>query len=382
MAQPVKGHGAVVREFGKMAVEELTFLPPGPGEIRLKVHACGICSSDIAFMTGKIPSPLPLIIGHEGAGVVEAVGEGVSMLPGSVKVGDWAVLTLVAPCNRCNLCRSGRPSICSDRTALPVNKVLDAAGKPMSIMTGIGCMAEYVVVSEGSVVKVGKDVPLQKCCLVSCGVTTGCGAAMNRAKVNPGSSCCVLGCGGVGLNAIQGCRICGAGQIIAVDTLPSKLEAARRFGATHTVNAKEVKDVVSEVKKITGGRGADYGFEVIGLTSTAQQAVDVLCPGGLAVMVGLTKPEESIPVRPLELLTTEKMVTGSLMGSGVPAVQVPLLIELYKNGMLMLDELVSRYYHLKDAQAAIDDLLAGNNLRGVLVMHDLESLASRGASRL
>lgn len=260
-------------------------------------------------------------------------------------------------------------------------KILDGAGKAITAMTGLGCMAEYVVVSEGSLVKVGKDVPLQKCALVSCGVTTGVGAAMNRAKVNPGSSCTIVGCGGVGLNAIQGCRICGAGQIVAVDTLPSKLEAAKRFGATHTINAKEVENVVKEIRKITGG-GSDFGFEVIGLKETAQQTCDAVRPGGMAVMVGLTKPTDTVALRPLELLTTEKVITGSFMGSGVPAVQVPLLIDLYKKGTLMLDELVSRYYNIQDAKTAIDDLLAGSNLRGVIVMHDLESLAASSPSRL
>jgi len=382
MAEAVRGKAVTVREPGKFQVEDLTFAAPGPGQVRVKIHACGLCHSDVSFMSGKIPHPMPMVLGHEGAGTLEALGPGLSSGPGAWKVGDRVVLTLVSPCGRCHMCKAGRPALCTGRGAtFPMGSITSPEGTNFFPCTALGCMAEYAVVSANAIVKVGDDTPLEKGALVSCGVTTGVGAAMNRAKVHPGSICCVVGCGGVGLNTIQGCRICGAGQIIAVDTLPSKLQAARRFGATHTVNAKEVGSVIKEVQKLTGG-GADYSFEVIGFPETAKQAYDAARPGGTTVLVGVPKPTDTIPISPTDMIIKEKILTGSFMGSNVPSIEVPLLLSLYKKGDLLLDELVSRYYPITEARAAFDDLDSGSNLRGVFVMHDLLHLVGGSSSKL
>jgi len=296
------------------------------------------------------------------------------------KVGDRAILTLIQPCNQCDRCLAGQPSLCRRGPGgWPQGRVLDSSGASMGTFFGLGCMAEFAVVSDNALVSADADMPLDKGALVSCGVTTGAGASINRAKVQPGSSCCVVGCGGVGLNAIQGARICGAKQIIAVDVMPSKLEAAKKFGATHIVNAKEVPDVVKEVVKLSKG-GADYSFEAIGSAQTAKTTIDVVRPGGLAVMVGIAKQTEELTMI-VNTLLTEKMITGSVMGSSVPSIFVPMLCDLYKKGDLLLDELVSKYYHIADARKAFDDLDTGSNLRGVFVMHELRHLAE-GSSKL
>lgn len=236
MSGTVKGFGVVCREVGKIGVEELTFLPPGRNELRLRVFACGLCQSDVSVIKRTIPEPLPCVIGHEGAGVIESVGENVS----GWKVGDHAILSLVAPCNRCTACLDGKPSICEYRGQnAPKKLVQDTSGNFVRPMQGLGCMAEYAVVNEAACIHAPDDMPLDKAALVSCGVTTGVGAVINCAQVRPGESCCVIGCGGVGLSAIQGARISGASQIIAVDAIDSKLDAAKRFGATHCINAKK-----------------------------------------------------------------------------------------------------------------------------------------------
>lgn len=382
MAEPqsVRGFGVVVQEIGKpVVVEELTFQPPGPGEVRVKMHACGLCQSDIGGISGKVTFPIvkpPFVLGHEGAGVVEAVG------PGSRwKVGDRAILTLVQPCNKCDACLAGLPSRCRDvMREGPKGRVLNSAGAVLGIFCRLGCMADYAVVNDNALVQAPEGMPLDKGALVSCGVTTGAGAAINRAQIRPGSCCCVVGCGGVGLSAIQGARICGAKQIIAVDIVPSKLEAAKRLGATHIVNSKEAANPAKEISKLSRG-GVDYGFEAIGSGKTAKIMIDSLKPAGLGVIVGVAGPKEEITMK-VDSFLTEKTVTGSLMGSAVPSVFVPMLCDLYKNGDLLLDELISKYYSLGDAQLAIDDLASGSNLRGVLVMNELAGLASAASSKL
>lgn len=373
MVAPVRGLACTVRELNKVEVEELTFLPPGPGEVRLKIHACGLCHSDVSALDGKFPFPRPLILGHEGAGVIESIG---SSLIGSWKVGDRVILTLVMPCNRCDACKAGRPSLCNNKHIPGLNsqgRITDNSGTKFTGFMGLGCMAEYAVVTENALIAADDDMPLEMGALVSCGVTTGAGAVMNRAKVQPGCSCCVVGCGGVGLSAIQAARICGAKQIIAVDMNPLKLEAARKFGATHTVNAKEVTDVAKEVQKISKG-GTDYGIEAIGFATTGMQVIESLRPGGTAVMVGIASPTDKLDLR-MNTFLTEKIVTGSIMGSSVPSKFVPMLCGLYKKGDLLLEEMVSEYYQISSVQRALDDLASGNSLRGVFVMHDLKNMA-------
>jgi len=367
------GLGCVCREPGKVAVESLRFLAPGRGEVRLEVHACGMCHSDLSVVNRRIPYPLPNLLGHEGAGMVEAVGDGVT----DWKVGDRAILTMVLPCNRCADCLCSRPSLCKMRGQhMPVGRVLDTSGNTLTPMGGLGCMAEYAVVSQAALIRVPEYMPLEKGALVSCGVTTGVGAVMNCAKMPPGSSCCVIGCGGVGLSAIQGARISGASQIIAVDTMPSKLTAAKQFGATDCVDAKSVKNVVKEIARLSGG-GTDFSFEAIGLPQTAEQAIEAVRAGGTAVIVGVADQKDRAKLKLAKINFLETVVKGSFMGSSVPMRFVPLLCDLYKKGDLLLDEFVSRYYNIQEACTAFEDLASGVGLRGVVVMHQLQGLAEQ-----
>lgn len=259
---------------------------------------------------------------------------------------------------------------------MPVGRVLDASGKTLTPMAGLGCMAEYAVVNQVALIRVREDMPLDKGALVSCGVTTGVGAVMNCAKMEPGSSCCVIGCGGVGISAIQGAKISGASQIIAVDTMPSKLTAAKQFGATHCVNAKTVHNVVKEVARLSGG-GTDYSFEAIGMPQTAEQAIEAVRAGGTAVIVGVADQKDRAKLKLAKINFLETVVKGSFMGSSVPMRFVPMLCDLYKKGDLLLDEFVSQYYSIQQACTAFDDLTSGVGLRGVIVMHQLQGLAER-----
>ena len=368
----IHGLGVVCRQHGQISVEELSFRPPGPGEVRLAVHACGLCQSDLSAMNGKLPFPLPLVLGHEGSGVIESVGDGVK----GWKAGDRAILTLVMPCNCRQHCLGGRPSLCSNKQ-LPKGRVADHAGKIVTPFMGLGCMADYCVVHTSALIRADDQIPLEKAALISCGVTTGTGAVMNRAKLTAGSSCCVIGCGGVGLSVVQGARISGASQIIAVDTEPSKLAAAISFGATHTVNAKETKNVTKAIRQLTGGGGTDYGFEAVGSPETAQHMINAVKPGGMGCIVGVGYPTDELHLKMNMLTFQEKVVTGSMMGSSIPAVFVPLLSSLYQKGDLLLDEMISKYYDLADAEAAFAELQVGLNLRGVFVMNDLRGLAAR-----
>jgi S-(hydroxymethyl)glutathione dehydrogenase/alcohol dehydrogenase len=252
-----------------------------------------------------------------------------------------------------------------------------ADGKNCFPFTGLGCMADYCVVSHQALIKCPDSMPIEKAALVSCGVTTGCGAAMNRAKCTPGSSCCVVGCGGVGLSAIQGARICGAKQIIAVDMAESKLAAARAMGATHCINPANSTSLVKDIKKLSGG-GVDNALECIGLPSTFQTVIDCTKRGGTSVLVGVAGGSDEATFK-MNILLGEKNITGSMMGSSVPSVFVPLLCDLYSKGDLLIDELISKFYPLSDAAQAWSELERGANLRAVFVMHELASMAGAQA---
>ena len=250
---------------------------------------------------------------------------------------------------------------------LPSGRVVtyDRQGNPLGILSGCGVLAEYATLHEDNVIKIDADMPLDKASLVSCGVITGVGAAINTAKVEPGSICVVIGAGGVGLNTIQGCAIAGAAMIVAVDTSDFKLELARQFGATHTVNASREDNVVKTVKQLTGG--ADYSFECIGFGTTVAQAYGVLGKGGTAVVVGVAKPDDTTSIRTRTLAFEQKTIKGSYIGSARPHLDFPRLINLYKAGKLKLDELITRTYSIDDAPQAFADLVAGKNARGVVI---------------
>jgi NDMA-dependent alcohol dehydrogenase len=362
-----KAMAAVCRELNKpIVVESIAVDAPKRGEVTVKLAACGVCHSDLSAINGTIALPLPLVLGHEGAGVVEAVGEGVRDLA----TGDHVVFSFVYMCGKCRFCVAGRPVLCLEQgkaLTTPLEgtpRTHDASGAPLNIFSGCGAMAEYATVSAENLIKIDPKIPLDCAALVGCGVTTGVGAVFNTAKVEPGASVAVFGCGGVGLSVIQGAAIAGAGRIIAIDTLEPKLAMAKKFGATDTILFKE--DPVKELKKLTGG-GPDYAFECVGSGELAATAYRAIRRGGLAVVVGVAKPSESTSVRTMTLPFEEKTLTGSYFGSCVPRVDFPRMLSLYMAGRLKLEELITRRYSIAEAPQAFADLQAGKNARGVIV---------------
>jgi NDMA-dependent alcohol dehydrogenase len=364
-----KARAVVCREHNKpVVVEEIAVDAPKRGEVTVKLGACGVCHSDLSAVTGTIALPLPLVLGHEGAGVVEAVGEGVTDLA----PGDHVVFSFIYMCGKCRFCVAGRPVLCLEQgkaLTTPLEgtpRVRDANGAPLGIFSGCGSMAEYATVSAENLIKIESKIPLDVAALVGCGVTTGVGAVFNTAKVEPGSSVAVFGCGGVGLSAIQGAVIAGARRIIAIDTLLPKLEMAKKFGATDTVLASAGEDVSKTLKKLTGG-GPDYAFECVGSGELAATAYRAIRRGGLAVVVGVAKPGDSTSVRTMTLPFEEKTITGSYFGSCVPRVDFPRMLSLYLAGRLKLEELITRRYSIAEAPQAFADLEAGKNARGVII---------------
>jgi NDMA-dependent alcohol dehydrogenase len=364
-----KAKAAICREHNKpVVVESIAIDPPKRGEAMVKLGACGVCHSDLSAITGTIALPLPLVLGHEGAGVVEEVGEGVSELA----KGDHVVFSFVYMCGKCRFCVAGRPVLCLEQgkaLTTPLEgtpRVRDAAGAPLNIFSGCGAMAEYATVSAENLIKIDPKIPLDCAALVGCGVTTGVGAVFNTAKVEPGSSVAVFGCGGVGLSVIQGARIAGASRIVAIDTLQPKLDMARKFGATDVVLVNRDDDVAKTLKKLTAG-GPDYAFECVGSGELAGAAYRAIRRGGLAVVVGVAKPSDTTSVRTMTLPFEEKTLTGSYFGSCVPRVDFPRMLALYLAGRLQLEELITRRYSIAEAPQAFADLQAGKNARGVIV---------------
>ncbi|MBZ0125485.1 MAG: Zn-dependent alcohol dehydrogenase [Rhodocyclaceae bacterium] len=366
---PQRAKAAICREINQpVVVEEIEVEPPRRGEVMIKLAACGVCHSDYSVTTGTIPFPPPVVLGHEGAGIVVEVGEGVT----GIAVGDAVVSSFVSMCGKCRYCQTGRPQLCDQAAkaafTLPDGTVRtkDLKGNPLNVFSGCGVMAEYATLHTDNVVKIDKDIPLDRAALVSCGVMTGVGAVVNTARVAPGSIAVVFGCGGVGLNAIQGCAIAGAAMIVAVDTADAKLEMARQFGATHVLNAKAEENVVKALRKLTGG-GADYAFECVGYGEVAAQAYGCLRKGGTAVVVGVASQKDNTTVRTASLTFEEKTLTGSYFGSARPREDFPRLLALYRNKRLKLDELITRTYRIEEAPQAFADLASGKNARGVIV---------------
>ena len=364
-----KAKAVVCRELNRpVRVEEISVDVPKRGEVTIKVGACGVCHSDLSATNGTIPMPPPLVLGHEAAGEVVELGEGVSALA----LGDHVVSSFIYMCGKCRFCSLGRPVLCLEQgkaiTTLPDGtlRTRDAQGKPVSIFSGCGVMAEYATLHVDNLVKVDPKIPYDRAALVGCAVTTGVGAVFNTAKVAPGSSVAVFGCGGVGLNVIQGARIAGAQRIIAIDPVEAKLEMAKKFGATDVLAAKPGDDASKTLKKMTGG-GPDYAFECVGSGELAAVAYRSIRRGGLAVVVGVAKPSDTTAVRSMTLPFEEKTLTGSYFGSCVPRVDFPRMLALYLKGQLKLDELITRRYKVGEAPQAFADLAAGKNARGVIV---------------
>ncbi len=349
-------------------VDEVELEEPKAGEVLVKIAASGVCHSDYHLISGATQHPLPVVPGHEGAGVVEAVGVGVTR----VRPGDHVTLNWAPDCGRCFYCLRGKPSLCETYiepiwagTMLDGTTRLRWKGQTAYHFSGLATFAEYAVVPQESCVPVRKDVPLKVAALVGCAVATGVGAAMYTADVKPGESVIVFGCGGVGLNILQGAALCGAKTIIAIDTNPAKMEIARQFGATHVLMADD--DPIRHIRELTDGRGAEHAFEAVGIPTLQELALSAIRPGGTLTLAGLSPMGTGTNLPGAIITRQEKVIKGSYYGTINAARDFPLLLDLYMEGKLKLDELVSREYGLDQINEAYDAMLTGTVARGVVV---------------
>jgi S-(hydroxymethyl)glutathione dehydrogenase/alcohol dehydrogenase len=355
---------AVLREVGKpLLIEDVQINKPGPHEVLIRTAAAGVCHSDLHFVEGSYPHPLPAVLGHESAGVVEAVGSEVR----TVKPGDHVITCLSAFCGHCEHCLTGHMSLCvsPDTKRGPDDEPrLTSAKGPMMQYLNLSSFAEQMLVHEHACVAIRKDMPLDRAALIGCSVMTGVGAVMHTSNVRPGDTVAVIGCGGVGLSAINGAAIAGAGRIIAVDVVAGKENFARAFGATDFVNAAEV-DPVKTIIEMTKG-GVQHSFEALGLSKTAEQSFNMLRRGGTANIIGMIPVGHTISLMGAAFLG-EKRIQGSLMGSNRFPVDMPRLVDFYMNGKLNLDEMVSRRLRLDQVNEAFEEMKRGEIARSVIV---------------
>jgi S-(hydroxymethyl)glutathione dehydrogenase / alcohol dehydrogenase len=349
---------------GALDFEQLTIDVPMADEVLVRVVHAGLCHSDLHEIDGTFDSTPPIVLGHEGAGVVEAIGANVR----GIAVGDHVVTCLSAFCGHCRYCTNGQQSLCENRGALshdrPRARLVNAAGRSVRPTAGIGAFAEQMLVHQNAVVSIPEDMPLAAASILGCAITTGLGAVFRTARVEPGSSVVVIGTGGVGMAAIQGARLAGAAQIIAVDVVDDKLEKALGFGASHTVNARSV-DAVAAVREIAHG-GVDYSFEAVGHAATVEQAFAMLGPGGTATVVGMVPESTPISISGPELFLKEKRLQGSFMGSNQFKVDIPRYVDLYLQGRLLLDEMVSDRLPFRQINEGFARLGAGHATRVVV----------------
>jgi S-(hydroxymethyl)glutathione dehydrogenase/alcohol dehydrogenase len=359
----MKVRGAVfVGQDTEMPVEDLELGEPGVGEVLVRYGASGLCHSDLSVLNGTLPFPPPGILGHEGAGTVEAVGPGVE----KVKPRDTVVVSFIPACGQCWHCVRGESQLCEVGMFAPP-KFTRGDGTPLAgALGGCATFAECTVISERSVVKIETDVPVDQLALIGCGVTTGTGAVLNTARVEPGSTVAIIGCGGVGTAAIQGARIAGASMIVAVDTLQSKIDMATKLGATHGVLAGQGQDPVTAVRDLTGGRGVDYAFEVIGNAATLAQAYGMVRRRGTVVAVGVPKFDATLEVPIGDLIFGEKTVIGSLYGSAQVMRDFPRLVRLVETGQLDLGAMVSSTISLDKVNDGFRAMQAGEVIRSVI----------------
>jgi S-(hydroxymethyl)glutathione dehydrogenase/alcohol dehydrogenase len=344
-----------------LSVEEVDVIDPGPNDVIVRITASGVCHSDLSVIEGTIPAG-PEILGHEGTGVVEAVGGDVARL----RVGDRVIGSFIPACGVCWYCLHDRSNLCAETyPVMFVPRARRADGTELRAFTGLGTFAEMMTVSEHSVVKIETDLPDEQLALISCGVTTGVGAALNTARVEPGSIVAVIGCGGVGQAVVQGARIAGAARIIAIDPIAMKRDAALALGATDVIDPTD-GDPVAAVRALSGGRGADYAFEVIGTAGTIRQAIDTARPGGTAIMVGLPKLSSDIPIPAMSILE-EKTILGCVYGSARVRRDFPRLVSLVEQGKLDIGSMVSRTLHLHEVNEAMRAMRDGEVIRSVLV---------------
>ena len=357
---------AVLHEIpGELSIDDVRTDKPQSNEVLIQTTHAGLCHSDLHFMEGHWQIPLPCVMGHESAGVVQAVGDDVSY----VKPGDHVITCLSVFCGHCHHCLTGHPNRCGNNQATgrakgSGSRLTTPDGSDMGQMARLGGFAEEMLVHQNAVVKVRDDMPLDRAALIGCGVTTGVGAVFKTARIEPGSTCVVLGAGGIGLSAIQGCRIAGAGRVIAVDISDPKLEVARQMGATDTVNGAEV-DAVEAVRELTGG-GVDYSFEAIGRKETYEQAFSMTNMGGTAVMIGMMPFGQNIEIPGYQIFMMEKTIKGSMMGSNAFRVDMPRYVDMYLDGRLMLDEMISGTIALEDINEGYEWMKKGEATRTVI----------------
>ncbi len=355
----------VVDAVDNFSVQNVDLDPPKFGEVLVRMQATGICHSDLSVINGTIPWVYPAVIGHEGAGIVEQIGDGVT----NVAVGDHVAMSFVPNCGDCFYCQNHEPFLCT--VTKPDGMLLDGTsrvhrnGEQVSVMTYLGNMAEYAVVPSVCVVSIDKSFDFKAAALVGCGVTTGVGAVIKTARVEPGSTVAVFGCGGVGLNVVQGARIAGASRIIAVDLSAEKMAMARAFGATDTITPGG--NAIKEIYAMTNGIGADYAFEVVGNGKLVETFVKSVRKNGMAVLVGVGSQEDKFSINSMVLPLMSKTIKGCMYGSCNFKVDFPRYLDLYQRGLLDLDRLVTQTYSIDDAVGAFDDLENGVNARGVIV---------------
>ncbi|HYN87108.1 MAG TPA: Zn-dependent alcohol dehydrogenase [Ardenticatenaceae bacterium] len=363
---PTQARGAVARIPGAaVEIEDITVDDPGPRDVIVRILASGVCHTDLGIKSGTYGTDgFPFLLGHEGAGVVAEVGSAVTR----VKVGDHVMLNWRAPCGDCRFCLRGEHNYCAGSLQAE-NKVRGKDGQPLNKALGIGTFCTHTIVNEVQCVPYDGDLPAAPISLIGCGVVTGVGAALYSANVRAGSSVAVFGCGGVGDSVIQGAKIAGATQIIAVDVDPKKLEWAKGFGATHTVNAAE-GDPVAQIKALTGGNGVNYSFEAVGLPQTLEQALFCRDLAGTCVLIGVPGPGPRFDIELQRFFDAGGSLTVSWYGNCIPARDFPMLAEWYRLGRLDLDGLVTREISLEETEAAFDAMKRGETLRSVIVFND------------
>lgn len=352
---------AVLTELNKDLVirDDVELGAVGPRDVRVKIASSGVCHSDVSVQNGTIPSMTPVVLGHEGAGIVQEVGDAVS----TVAAGDHVILSFIPACSVCNPCLRRQSYLCEETGPQAMAAHFTIDGNPVAGMTGLGTFAEELIVGESGVVKIDSDVPLDIASLIGCGVTTGVGAAINSAGITPGSSVVVFGCGGVGISAIQGARIAGASAILAVDMVESKLEQAKHFGATHVTTPDGYEDVKNA---ITGGEGFDFALECIGNPKTIRATYDAARRGGTAVIVGVGRMEETLEFSAFEFFYADKTLRGSLYGSSNVRTFMPELLRLWRADKLDLESMITRRIKLDEVNEAFRAMQAGEVIRTVI----------------
>ena len=367
---PSKGatvRAAVLRAVGEpFVIEDITLEPVGAHDVRVKMAASGVCHSDLSVQNGSLPFMFPTVLGHEGSGVVAEIGSSVTR----VAVGDHVVLTWMPPCRQCFWCLAGQPMLCNTGMAESLGGPYASAGGTKLIRgLGTATFGEETLVPERQVVAVDRAAPLELAALVGCALSTGIGAVWHTAGIEPGSTAAVIGCGGVGLSVIQGARLAGASTIVAVDHMGAKLEAARSMGATDVIDSSK-GDAVAGVQALTGGRGVDYAFEVVGRAATIRLAFESARRGGTAVLVGAGSPSEEVTFSAFELFVGAKTLVGCVYGSTDPDRDFPAMVDMVTRGTIDAESMVSRRIGLDDINDAFRAMEAGEVVRSVIVFDE------------